>query len=98
MALIHRFEDDGYEGLYDSGNRYETIDNSDIEIVQDLLRTLMKKKIDSKWCVKINNSLRVSEVKIKDITEKTVLLEFLNSSLDSTRFSLSDIEFIEEIK
>lgn len=103
MPLIGRFADDswnGCNGMYDSGNRYESIDNSNVDLVQDLLKSLTTKKIDSKWYIKINKSLGVSECKIKDITEKTVLLEFLNDSVprSSIRYALSDIEFIEEIK
>lgn len=100
MALIGRFTDDIWNGMYDSGNRYESIDNSNVDLVQDLLKSLTTKKIDSKWYIKINKSLGVSEVQIKDITEKTVLLEFSNDSIprSSSRYALSDIEFIEEIK
>lgn len=100
MALIGRFEDDSWNGMYDSGNRYESSIESIDDLVQDLLKSLTTKKIDSKWYIKINKSLGVSEVKIKDITEKTVLLEFLSDCVprSSSRYALSDIEFIEEIK
>ena len=108
MSLIGRFDDDSYdglykpyEGLYDSGNRYETADN-DVDIVQDLLTKLSDKKvpeIGEKWFVKINGSLSLAEVKIEDLTDRTVLLcfyEFLNPQ--STRCSRLDVEFIEKIK
>ena len=76
--------------------------NKEIRDFRDFLeytQSVSTFKVDSKWYIKINKSLGVSEVKIKDITEKTVLLEFLNNCVPrSVRYALSDIEFIEEIK
>lgn len=53
--------------------------------------------VGDKWYVKIRDSLALSEVKITEVTEKTVLLYPLSHSpFKEVRYRKFDIEFIEK--
>ena len=53
--------------------------------------------INDNWYIKINNSIGLSECKIKELTEKTVLLEFNGILSKSYRYTKSDVQFIEKL-
>ena len=52
--------------------------------------------VGDKWYIKIRDSQTLSEVKIIEVTEKTVLLSWEN--LIKTRYKKMDIEFVEKVK
>lgn len=57
-------------------------------------------KVGEVWYVKFSGSNCLSEEKIVDVTDKTVLLEKFDANyfVRPTRFKKTDIEFVEKVK
>ena len=60
-----------------------------------------KVMVGDSWFVKLNNALALSEIKILELTERTV--KFKNRSgngwtISDNRMCVSDIEFIEKVE
>ena len=60
-----------------------------------------KPEVGEIWYIRIRDAIGVSTMRVKDLTEYTVLLiEPKNDclSIEGTRYTFNDIEFIEKVK
>lgn len=57
-----------------------------------------KPEVGEIWYIRIKDNTEISTMIVKDLTEKTVLLEHDRLASIAPRYALNDIEFIEKAK
>lgn len=86
-----------YESQYNARREREIYKE---QVQERVFRHLQTPKIDEVWYLKVRDAVGVSKMRIKDLTEYTVLLrdadkEYLHT--EGTRYTLNDIMFIEKV-
>lgn len=72
--------------------------------IQEQSEALLKSKkpeVGEIWYIRIRDAIGVSTMRVKDLTEYTVLLiepKKESLSIEGTRYTFNDIEFIEKVK